>query len=88
MEPIKSNQLLNPSPPLDHAEIKSQPSKLSILTAFTSVINSFLISFFSSHVAGNLHPQFYVFVGSSQRFRAVYLAGAFLCPYSPIIMFP
>ncbi|MFS7993351.1 hypothetical protein Hanom_Chr12g01093041 [Helianthus anomalus] len=77
MEPIKSNHHPSQYPPLDHAKIKSQPFKLTILTAFTSVISSFMVSFFFSHVAGNFHPQFYVSVGNSQRFRAVYIAGAF-----------
>ncbi|MFS8014157.1 hypothetical protein Hanom_Chr15g01341291 [Helianthus anomalus] len=42
MVPIKSNQLLNQSPPLDLAEIKSQPLKLTKITAVVAVGGSFL----------------------------------------------
>ncbi|KAF5822805.1 hypothetical protein HanRHA438_Chr01g0031941 [Helianthus annuus] len=42
MEPIKSNQLLNQSIPLDLAEIKSQPLKLTKITSRMTVQSSFL----------------------------------------------
>ncbi|MFS7889941.1 hypothetical protein Hanom_Chr00s000006g01612911 [Helianthus anomalus] len=44
MEPIKSNHLPNPSPPLDLAEIKSQPCKLKKITESTAVSSSSTIS--------------------------------------------
>ncbi|MFS7901281.1 hypothetical protein Hanom_Chr00s188514g01834061 [Helianthus anomalus] len=43
MEPIKSNHLQNPSPPLDLAETKSRPFKLHFLTAISAVMSSFLV---------------------------------------------
>ncbi|MFS7992040.1 hypothetical protein Hanom_Chr12g01077621 [Helianthus anomalus] len=42
MEPIKSNQLSNQYPPLDLAEIKSQPLKLIKITSLMVVKSSFL----------------------------------------------
>ncbi|MFS8008539.1 hypothetical protein Hanom_Chr14g01273991 [Helianthus anomalus] len=42
MEPIKSNQLSNQYPPLDLAEIKSQPLKLIKITSLIAVESSFL----------------------------------------------
>ncbi|MFS7979641.1 hypothetical protein Hanom_Chr10g00930091 [Helianthus anomalus] len=42
MDPIKSNQLLNQYPPLDLAEIKSQPLKLQKITDVVAVQGSSL----------------------------------------------
>ncbi|MFS8013745.1 hypothetical protein Hanom_Chr14g01336761 [Helianthus anomalus] len=42
MDPIKSNHFWNQSLPSDHAKIKSQPFKLSILTAISAVFSSFV----------------------------------------------
>ncbi|MFS7972635.1 putative peptidase S26A, signal peptidase I, lysine active, lexA/Signal peptidase-like superfamily [Helianthus anomalus] len=44
MEPIKCNHHPSQYPPLDHAEIKSQPFKLNFLTAIMAVLSSFLYS--------------------------------------------
>ncbi|MFS7916450.1 hypothetical protein Hanom_Chr02g00177241 [Helianthus anomalus] len=50
MEPIKSNCFSNHFPPLDLADMKSQPLKLIILTALVSVLGSFaVIVWFLSH---------------------------------------
>ncbi|MFS7902282.1 hypothetical protein Hanom_Chr01g00009441 [Helianthus anomalus] len=43
MEPIKSNHHPSQYPPLDHAEMKSQPFKLAKITALMEVICSFLL---------------------------------------------
>ncbi|MFS7938215.1 hypothetical protein Hanom_Chr05g00436751 [Helianthus anomalus] len=57
MVPIKSNHHQNHYPPLDHAEMKSQPFKLHFLTAIVAVHSSFFYlqptSTSSTHV---LHP--------------------------------
>ncbi|MFS8011693.1 hypothetical protein Hanom_Chr14g01312021 [Helianthus anomalus] len=54
MKPIKSNQLLTQSPPLNLAEIKSQPLKLTNITAIMAVQDSSLqflaAPLFSAHV--------------------------------------
>ncbi|MFS8012971.1 hypothetical protein Hanom_Chr14g01327251 [Helianthus anomalus] len=54
MEPIKSNQLLTQSLPLDLAEIKSQPLKLTKVTPLMAVQDSFIqflaAPHFSAHV--------------------------------------
>ncbi|MFS7973823.1 hypothetical protein Hanom_Chr09g00861181 [Helianthus anomalus] len=42
MEPIKSNHHPSQYPPLDHAEMKSQPFKLLKLTAMMVVFYSYL----------------------------------------------
>ncbi|MFS8003164.1 hypothetical protein Hanom_Chr13g01210681 [Helianthus anomalus] len=70
MEPIKSNHHPSQYPPLDHAEIKSQPFKLAKITALMEVICSFLLvvllqnfrPMISSPIASNC------FDGSSQQF--------------------
>ncbi|MFS7975898.1 hypothetical protein Hanom_Chr10g00886021 [Helianthus anomalus] len=50
MQPIKANCFSNHFPPLDFADMKSQPLKLTILTALVSVFGSFVVvGWFLSH---------------------------------------
>ncbi|MFS7972938.1 hypothetical protein Hanom_Chr09g00850741 [Helianthus anomalus] len=53
MEPIKSNQLLNQYPPLDLAEIKSQPLKLPKNNCCSSSSWQFLVVFSTSTMIPN-----------------------------------
>ncbi|KAF5804254.1 hypothetical protein HanRHA438_Chr05g0204691 [Helianthus annuus] len=49
MEPIKSNHLSKPSPPLDLAEIKSQPFKLLFLNCYYVSYGQFGCQLLISH---------------------------------------
>ncbi|MFS8010880.1 putative chromatin remodeler Bromodomain family [Helianthus anomalus] len=53
MEPIKSNYLSNESLPLDLAEIKSSPFKLTFLTAIVAVLCNFTVPPPLPHVPDN-----------------------------------
>ncbi|MFS7982727.1 hypothetical protein Hanom_Chr10g00966181 [Helianthus anomalus] len=74
MEPIKSNQLSNQYPPLDLAEIKSQPLKLIKITSLMAVSRQFFTVSSSSPfylpTSGNLRP---VSIFSSSRRSSLHI---------------
>ncbi|MFS7943086.1 hypothetical protein Hanom_Chr06g00496191 [Helianthus anomalus] len=75
MEPIKSNHHISQYPPLDHAEMKSQPFKLPKLTAMMAVFYSYL-QFSQFHTLSPMNLQL-------STVLAFPLNSCFLFPTSP-----